>query len=73
MVLGILAVVLEWCGLITLAMAVTAVVFGAVGINRSATTGSGRGQAIAGVVLGLIGLAAYILWGAISMGILWVL
>jgi Superinfection immunity protein len=73
MVLGILAMVFEWFGLLTLAMALAAVVLGAVGINRSAATASGRGQGIAGVVLGITGLAAYILWGAISMGFLWLI
>jgi len=71
MVLGILAVVFEWFGLITLAMALTAVVLGAVGLNRSAATGAGRRQGIAGITLGIIGLAAYLFWGAISAGILW--
>lgn len=71
MVLGILAVVFEWFGLITLALAIAAVVLGAVGASRSAVTGTGRRQGVAGVALGIIGLAAYLFWGAISAGILW--
>jgi len=73
MVLGILAVVLEWFGLITLGLALAAVVLGAVGVSRSAAIGTGRRQGIAEVVLGVIGLAAYLFWGAISAGILWLI
>ena len=51
MVLGILAVIIEWGGLLTLALAVTAIIFGAVGLNQSRETGSGHGQAVAGVTL----------------------
>jgi Superinfection immunity protein len=73
MVLGILAMVLEWFGLITLALAIAAIVFGAVGVNRSAAIGTGRGRGIAGIILGGAGLAAYIFWGAISLGLLWLI
>jgi hypothetical protein len=70
MVLGILAVGLEWLGLITLGMSIAAVICGAVGISRAVVTGTGRGQGIAGVILGVLGLAAYIFWGTVSMGIM---
>jgi hypothetical protein len=70
MVLGILAVVFEWFGLVTLTMAITAIVLGAVGINRSAVSGSGRGQGIAGLILGVAGLIAYLAWGIASLGVL---
>jgi hypothetical protein len=73
MVLGILAVVFEWFGLITLALAIAAVVLGAVGASRSAATGTGHRQGVIGIVLGIIGLAAYLFWGAISAGILWLI
>jgi len=69
MVLGILAVVIEWGGLLTLALAVCAIVFGAAGLTESQTTGTGRGQAAAGVTLGVLGLVLYLIWGIVSMGL----
>ena len=69
MVLGILAVIIEWGGLLTLALAVTAIIFGAVGLNQSRETGSGHGQAVAGVTLGIIGCVLYLVWGVVSLGL----
>jgi hypothetical protein len=54
-------------------MAVTAIVLGAVGINRAAVTGSGRRQGTAGLILGILGLAAWLIWGVVSIGVLLVL
>lgn len=68
MVLGILAVIIEWGGLLTLALAVSAIIFGAVGLNQSRETGSGHGQAVAGVTLGIIGCVLYLVWGVVSLG-----
>ena len=68
MVLGILAVIIEWGGLLTLALAVGAIIFGAVGLNQSRETGSGHGQAVAGVTLGIIGCVLYLAWGVVSLG-----
>jgi hypothetical protein len=73
MVLGILAVVIEWGGLLTLALAVGAIIFGAVGLNQSRETGSGHGQAAAGVTLGIIGCALYLIWGVVSLGMLFLI
>jgi hypothetical protein len=70
MVLGLLAVVLAWLGLIALGLSIAAVICGAIGVHRSASTGAGRGQGIAGVVLGVAGLVAYIFLGAISLGVM---
>ena len=69
MVLGILAVAIEWGGLLTLALAVSAIVFGVIGLNRSRDTEIGRGQAVAGVTLGVIGCVLYLIWGIVSLGI----
>jgi hypothetical protein len=69
MVLGILAVIIEWGGLLTLALAVTAIIFGAAGLNQSRETGSGHGQAVAGVTPGIIGCMLYLVWGVVSLGL----
>jgi hypothetical protein len=70
MILGIVAVVLEWLGLLTLTAAVLAVVLGSVGYRASLHRGTGRGQALAGIILGSVGLVAYLFWGVISAGVL---
>ncbi len=49
MVLGILAVIIEWGGLLTLGLAVSAIICGAIGLGRSREAGLGHGQAVAGV------------------------
>ncbi|MGH9130035.1 MAG: hypothetical protein ACRDY2_14015 [Acidimicrobiales bacterium] len=71
MVLGILAVVIEWGGLITLALAILAIAFGGVGLARSKQVRVGHGRAVAGLVLGIIGLVLYFVWGLFSFGIFW--
>ena len=69
MVLGILAVVIEWGGLLTLALAVSAIIFGAAGLSQSQAAGTGRGQAIAAVTLGIVGCVLYVIWGILSLGL----
>ena len=69
MVLGILAVIIEWGGLLTLGLAVAAIVFGAIGLGRSRETGLGHGQAVTGVTLGIIGCVLYLVWGLVSLGL----
>ncbi len=69
MVLGILAVVIEWGGLLTLMLAVSAIIFGTVGLNQSRAACTGRGQAIAGVTLGIVGCVLYVIWGIVSLGL----
>jgi Domain of unknown function (DUF4190) len=36
-----------------------AVIFGGIGLSRSKVSGAGRGQAIAGIILGVIDIVAY--------------
>jgi Domain of unknown function (DUF4190) len=70
MVLGITCIVFSWWGLFTLAQVVLAITFGAIGLNRANTRGApGRGQAIAGIVLGVIGCCAYVVFGIFTLGI----
>lgn len=68
MVMGILGFVLGWlcCGLI---FPLLAVVFGHVAyaqINGDPTQWKGRGMAVAGLVLGYVGLAFSVLLGLVS-------
>jgi hypothetical protein len=72
-ILGALSVLFEWCGLLTLALALGAVCLGVTGIRRAAVTGTGLRVARAGLVLGLLGLGAYLIWGIVSMGLLLVI
>jgi hypothetical protein len=61
MVLGILGVVLFWLPVIGFVMAILAVVLGGVGLSRANVGGVGRGQAIAALVLGMVGIILPIL------------
>ena len=72
MVLGILAFLLEWLGLVTLTLALLAITLGIISWSRC-RPGGGRGKAIAGVILGSAGLAAYIAWGVITLGLLFII
>jgi hypothetical protein len=72
MVLGIICVVVEWGGLLTLACALLAIILGTVGLSKAGTLrGFGKGRATAGLVLGCIGICAYVFWGLLTAGILW--
>jgi hypothetical protein len=73
LVLGLLGAVIEWGGLLTLAAGVLAVIFGAVGIGRAGRTNQGHGRAVAGLILGCIAIVAYIFWGAVTVGVLWLI
>jgi hypothetical protein len=73
LVLGLLGAVIEWGGLLTLAAGVLAVIFGAVGIGRAGRTNQGHGRAVAGLILGCIAIVAYIFWGAVTAGVLWLI
>lgn len=77
MVCGIISILTAWIPFVVaagLVLAVLGLVFGIVGLRRSADGGRGRGQAIAGIVTGGIGLALSVLgiiltvlfWQAIS-------
>jgi len=70
MVVGIIGIVLFWCGLVGIVLAILAVSFGGVGLaraNRGEATN--KGMAMTGVVLGIITLALDILywiwWGSL--------
>lgn len=73
MVLGILGCVLFLSGIFMLAMNVLAIVFGALSLKQANRTGGvGHGKAVAGIVLGCVGLAIYLLVGIFTLGIFWV-
>jgi hypothetical protein len=56
MVLGILGVALLWVPGVGFILAILAVVFGGLGLSRAKAGGGNRGQAIAGLVLGSVGI-----------------
>jgi hypothetical protein len=74
LVLGILGAVIEWGGVLTLLAGVLAIIFGAVGMSRAVRLGNlGKGRAVAGLVLGCIAVVAYLIWGLVSFGVLWLI
>jgi len=72
LVLGITSVIFCWWGLVTLAQVVLALVFGGVGISKANRGAPSKGLAIAGLVLGSIGLLLYLLIGLFSFGVGWI-
>jgi len=73
LVLGITSIVFCWLGALTLAQVVLAIVFGCIGISRANNGAPDKGQAVAGLVLGLVGLGAYLVLGAITLGVMWLI
>jgi hypothetical protein len=72
MVLGILGVVIEWAGVLTLAAGILALVFGMVGVSRANKLGGlHSGRAVAGIILGCIAILAYLFWGILTLGLFW--
>jgi hypothetical protein len=69
LVLGITSIVFCWWGLATLAQVVLATVFGCIGMARATRGASGRGMAIAGLACGCVGMLFYLLFGAFTLGI----
>ncbi len=70
LVCGLIAVVLAWMPFIVVAglvLAVLAIVFGIQGLRRATAGGPGRGKALAGVVLGAVGLALSVLGVILSV------
>jgi hypothetical protein len=70
LVCGIGAVLLGWIPFLVVAgfvLAVLALVFGVQGVRRSNLTGSGRGQAVAGIVLGALGVALSVIGVILSV------
>jgi hypothetical protein len=56
LVLGILAVVLCWTVYLGIGLGALAIVFGALGIGRARAAETNKGMAVAGIVLGIVGL-----------------
>ena len=56
LVVGVLGVVLFWFPGVGFILAILAVVFGALGIGRANLGAGGKGQAVAALVLGVIGI-----------------
>ena len=74
LVLGIVGAIFEWGGVLTLTVGVLALIFGAVGLSRAPSLGNrGRGKAIAGLILGCFAIFAYVVWGLLTFGILWII
>jgi hypothetical protein len=69
MVTGIIGIVLFWCGLVGIILAILAVIFGGIGVARANKgEATNKGMAVTGVVLGSITLAlaivGWIAWGS---------
>lgn len=74
MVLGILGVVIQWGGVLTLTAGVLAVIFGVVGVSQANRLGGlNSGRAVAAIVLGCITVLAYLFWGLVTSGIFWLI
>jgi hypothetical protein len=72
-VMGSVGLALAWIPFIVLfggALAIMAVVFGVIGIRRARTSGVGRKAAIAGTVMGSLGLAATVVGVILSIAVL---
>jgi len=70
LVCGIIGVLLAWVPFVVVAgfvLAVLALVFGIQGIRRANVSQSGRGKALAGVILGTVGLALSVLGVLLSV------
>jgi hypothetical protein len=73
LVLGITSIVFCWWGLLTLLQVTLAIVFGSVGISKANRGASNKGLAVAGLVLGLVGLVIYFFVGLFSLGLGWLI
>jgi len=73
LVLGITSIIFCWWGVMTLAQVVLALIFGGVGISKANKGAPNRGIAVAGLVLGLIGLVFHFLIGLASFGAGWII
>jgi hypothetical protein len=61
MVCGIVGLVLFWVPVICWILAILAIIFGGVGIAKANGGAPNRGMAVAGVVLGIVALALYVI------------
>lgn len=66
LVCGIIAVVLCWVPVIGWILAILGIVFGGVGMSRASKGAPNKGQAVAGVVLGIVSLLLYIFLVAVA-------
>jgi hypothetical protein len=73
LVLGITSIVFCWWGLLTLLQVVLAIVFGSVGISKANRGAASKGLAVAGLVLGLVGLVIYFFIWLFSLGVGWLI
>jgi hypothetical protein len=72
MVLGIIFLVIFFAGVLTFIGSLLAIIFGGVGISRAGRLGGeGKGKATAGLILGILALLVYLLFGLFSLGIGW--
>ena len=65
LVLGILAMVFCWIPFLNWILAILAIIFGAVGNGKANKVGKGKGMAIAGLIMGIIGAilgVAIVVW-----------
>lgn len=67
-VLGVTSVVFCWWGVFALVQVILAITFSAIGRGHARQGASHRGLATAGLVLGLIGAALYLMIGVLSLG-----
>jgi hypothetical protein len=65
MILGILAIIMPFLGLLTLTGVVLAVTFGALGMRQHVN----HGQAVAGLVLGVVAGIFYLIFGVATLGV----
>ncbi len=72
-VMGSIAIIIAWIPFVVViggVLAVLAVVFGVRGLRRSRDEGSGRAASIAGIVMGLVGIAAAVVGVILSVIVL---
>lgn len=72
-VMGSIAIIIAWIPFVAIVggvLAVLALVFGVRGLRRSRVDGVGRGPAIAGIVMGAVGLAATVIGVVLSVIVL---
>jgi len=62
LVLGIISLITFWAIWVSIITGILAIIFGAVGVNLAKTIGAGKGMAMAGLVMGIIGVILAILW-----------
>jgi hypothetical protein len=69
-VLGVIAIVLSWIPLLDIVLAAPAVILGGLGISRANRThGTGKGFALAGLVLGAISILVTLVVFAILVAV----